>query len=530
MTLIGPTTSATEYRLDADAPLPEGLLAAFERYESALATNDVDALDDAFEPSDYSLRGDGSHMLRGRDAISSFRAARGGVPGRAIETLHVRVLSDELATIIAMLRSPRGGRGQQTHVWRRRHGAWRIVAAHVSSTSSRPLDTTLWTAAGDPLLPPAGTGPLDGVTVAVKDLFDVEGHRVGAGVPAFRAEQPLAERNAAAVQALVDAGASVAGIAHSDQFAYSLSGINSHYGTPTNPAAPDRIPGGSSSGPAAAVARGHADLGLGTDTAGSIRVPASYQGLWGLRTTHGAASLTGTVPLAPSFDAIGWLARDAETLLSAARAALPGAGPTAPARLVQIPEISALASTPVRAAFDEVAGALGAQSIAPRFPLEEWFTAFRTLQAWEAWQAHGSWIAAHPGQLGADVAPRFEAAAAVTAAEADSARAVVEAARAEIRTALAGSTLILPSTANPPIRLNAVQEAIDADRAHTLRLTFLASLAGLPALSAPLLDVDGLPVGVCFVGPAGSDVSLVETARDLARSTPVHHPNTMEIS
>ena len=122
----------------------------------------------------------------------------------------------------------------------------------------------------------------------MKDLFEVAGFAVGAGVPAYLAESRPAATSASAVEALVAAGADVIGIAQTDEFAYSVAGRNSHYGTPPNVAAPGSIPGGSSSGPASAVALGQVSIGLGTDTAGSIRVPASYQGLWGLRTSHGA--------------------------------------------------------------------------------------------------------------------------------------------------------------------------------------------------------------------------------------------------
>ncbi|MGW2557062.1 amidase family protein [Streptomyces sp. NPDC001635] len=132
---------------------------------------------------------------------------------------------------------------------------------------------------GEPLVAGSSAGPLRRVGVAVKDLFVVAGQRIGAGNPAWLAETEEEPSNAWAVGALLAAGADVLGIAHTDEFAYSLSGTNAHYGTPPNPAAPGRVPGGSSSGPASAVGLRQADAGLGSDTAGSIRVPASYCGL-----------------------------------------------------------------------------------------------------------------------------------------------------------------------------------------------------------------------------------------------------------
>ena len=163
-------------------------------------------------------------------------------------------------------------------------------------------------------------GPLSGVTLAVKDVIDVAGIPTGAGNPAFLDDAPPAPRHAAAVSRLLDAGADVIGKAHTDEFAFSLSGTNAHYGTPRNPRAPGRVPGGSSSGSASAVASGIAEIALGTDTAGSIRVPASYCGVWGLRPTHGRVPLEGVLPLAPSFDTCGLLAATGELL---ERAGLP---------------------------------------------------------------------------------------------------------------------------------------------------------------------------------------------------------------
>jgi Asp-tRNA(Asn)/Glu-tRNA(Gln) amidotransferase A subunit family amidase len=170
--------------------------------------------------------------------------------------------------------------------------------------------------AGVPLAPPLGSGPLDGLGIAVKDLIAVEGHPTGGGVPAYLAGQPPQAASAPVVTALRRAGAHLVGLAQTDEFAYSIAGSNSHYGAAPNPAAPSRLGGGSSSGPAAAAALGQAQVGLGTDTAGSIRVPAAYQGLVGFRPTHGAVPADGVLPLAPSFDTVGWLTRDVATSIA----------------------------------------------------------------------------------------------------------------------------------------------------------------------------------------------------------------------
>lgn len=166
-------------------------------------------------------------------------------------------------------------------------------------------------------VPNAPGGALAGLTLAVKDIFDVAGYRTGCGCPTRLAASPVAEATAPTVQRLLDAGARFVGKTHTDELAWSMYGMNAHFGTPVNPATPDRIPGGSSSGSAAAVAGGLADIAIGSDTGGSVRAPASFCGIWGLRPTHGRVSLEGAMALAPSFDTCGVFARDGATLARA---------------------------------------------------------------------------------------------------------------------------------------------------------------------------------------------------------------------
>jgi len=167
-----------------------------------------------------------------------------------------------------------------------------------------------------PVLLAAGSseGALSGLTFAVKDLYDVAGTRTGAGNPDRLAEAPVATENAAPVDALLESGAELIGKTVTDELAFSLSGTNIHYGTPRNPTAPGRVPGGSSSGSVSAVADGLVDFALGTDTGGSTRVPASYCGVFGLRATHGRISRRGVFLLAPSFCSIGVFSRSAAVL------------------------------------------------------------------------------------------------------------------------------------------------------------------------------------------------------------------------
>ncbi len=377
------------------------------------------------------------------------------------------------------------------------------------------MDVRIWRVVGEPLVAGATGGALAGESVAVKDLFSVAGHAVGAGNPEYLAGAPVASVHAGAVRALVEAGASIRGIARTDEFAYSVMGANAHYGTPPNPRAPGRMPGGSSSGPAAAVALGEASIGLGTDTAGSVRVPASWQGLWGLRTTHGVVSRDGLLPLAPSFDAVGWVARSAEVLRRTVAASIAGDG-TAGDEFVVCPELVGMADAGVRVAFEQRvrrAGRLREVRLPER---GEAFAAFRTVQAAEAWRAHGGWVSSHPDALGADVAARFAWAAAVTEGEEAKARAELAGFRERVEGALGDGVLVLPTTPTAAPLRTADAAELDAVRSATITMTCLASILRRPAVSAPVLESERAPVGLSLLGPRGSDLDLLARASAIA--------------
>ncbi len=371
-----------------------------------------------------------------------------------------------------------------------------------------------------PLPAGSGTGPLAGVRVAVKDVVAVAGQRTGAGVPRWLERALPAAASAPALQALLDAGAAVAGLARTDELAFSLLGVNAHYGTPPNPAAPGRVPGGSSSGCAAAVAGGAADLGLGTDTAGSLRVPGSWCGLHAWRPTHGAVDTTGVLPLAPSFDTVGLLARDAGLLAAAARVLLPGASAPVrrPAALLRSRTLLGLAEPATARAVEAALAALAERTGLPVRDVGddvtadeagEWAAAFRTAQAAEAWAAHGAFVTAEPGALSPAVEARFRAGERTGAAQLAAARAVVERTRARLDAVLEDGWLCLPSTATPAPPVGAPPELFEAVRAGTLPLTTLASQTGVPAVGLPAGRAGGLPVGLCVLAPRGEDRSLL---------------------
>ncbi len=244
-------------------------------------------------------------------------------------------------------------------------------------------------------------------------------------------------------------------------------------------------------------------------------MPGAYQGLWGIRTSHGSIDTHGLLPLAPSFDTVGWLTRDAATLAAVAECLVPE-DDSIPDRLVIDPDVCAVADTAIEAATRSAGLALGAEPVDLGADLGTWYAAFRTVQAFEAWEQHGSWISAHPGALETEVAERFAYAATVDAAAAAAARRVLAEASSQVRAVLAGRILVLPSTAAlPPSRAIGTADR-EAARAHTLRLTCLASIAGLPAVTVPMGRLGGVPAGLCLVGPRGTDRSLIRLASSSA--------------
>jgi amidase len=398
---------------------------------------------------------------------------------------------------------------------------WRVAPADLPGSSAGP-----WAPARG-----AG-GALEGMRVAVKDLYAVAGQRVGAGNPAYLAEAPAEPYSAWAVESLAAAGARPEGIAHTDEFAYSLAGRNQAYGTPPNGLDPRRIPGGSSSGSASAVAAGLAEIGLGTDTGGSIRVPSSYQGLFGLRTTHGLIPRDGLLPLAPSYDTVGWMARDAGAMLAATRslvASATGATPVeAPIRRILVdrslmaeaePEVAEALLRELDAARSAGAVVLEETSTGLERHLDDWAEAFRVTQAAEAWREWGEWVLAHAGSLTDTGRQRFATAWGILPAQEDEALGMVGQARRRIRDVVPeGACLAVPAAATVAPLLEATPDQEQEAREATMRLTCLGGLSGLPVAVAPLLTGRGNGAGLGLVGPAGEDVALVAAAGECSRA------------
>ncbi|MCH7913371.1 MAG: amidase [Deltaproteobacteria bacterium] len=372
-------------------------------------------------------------------------------------------------------------------------------------------------------LPGAPEGPLAGLTFAAKDLFDVAGFVTGAGNPDWLRTHEPATKTAPAVQAVVDAGATLVGKTHMDELAFSINGENAHYGTPVNSRAPGRIPGGSSSGSASVVAGEMVDFALGSDTGGSVRIPASYCGTCGFRPSHGRISLAGVVPLAPSFDTVGWFAGKASVLERVGRVLLADSSERSrPRRLLLADDAFAMADASVRSALqpavDGLADMIGATvhvTLSGK-GLEEWMLAFRILQGREIWTSHGDWIRRVGPSFGPGVKERFEWVATIDAGSIARAEPVREEVSARLDGLLAeGEVLCLPTAPTiaplkdtPPQELGSVRDRIMA-------LTCIAGLACLPQVSLPVGAIEGCPVGLSLMARRASDVTLLEVARDL---------------
>ncbi|MBP1849435.1 amidase [Rhizobium halophytocola] len=367
----------------------------------------------------------------------------------------------------------------------------------------------------------AETGPLAGCTLAVKDLFDVAGYPTGCGSPLVLAASGTKDKTAPAVQTLLDAGARFVGKTHTDELAWALYGVNPHFGTPRNPAAPDRIPGGSSSGSASAVAAGLADIGLGTDTGGSIRAPASFCGLWGLRPTHGRISLYRCMELAARFDTCGFLTRDGD-LLAQTAAVLLGEDrtplPDAP-RLVLAADMAARLGPSQRALFDRtfaglemaeanVYGAIGPDGL---------YQAFRTLQAADARHFVVPLIARTGMPLGGGLDARYAFAMSLTDADVAKADAVQTVFTSHMEGLLGSfSVLVAPAVPDAAFRRDAPPEIFENFRHAAMTLLSVAGMAGLPQVVMPAGLIGGAPFGVSLIGPRGSDLSLIALAIRLA--------------
>jgi len=376
-----------------------------------------------------------------------------------------------------------------------------------------------------PVVGGAATGPLAGLTAVVKDMYDIARSRTGGGNPDWLAAQRPATRHAAAVAQILAAGAAITGKTICDEFFYSVAGANAHYGTPANLRAPGRLPGGSSSGSAAACGANACDFALGSDTGGSVRVPASFNGLYGLRPTHGRVDLTGAMAMAPTFDVGGWFANAPGVFRRVGTVLLGGEAVAAPVtRLIIAADAFAQADGEVAALGREflrqTARLLPTPielTVAPG-GFDEWREAFRIVQAKEVWETFGDFVTRAKPKLGPGIKERMDFAATVTPQAADAARKIISAGRGHIRSLLPpGSILALPTSPSIAPLLGLGSDEMESFRVRAMRLTCMASLSGVPQMNLPVGTVDGCPAGLSLMAWPGGDEALLDLAAALAR-------------
>jgi amidase len=371
----------------------------------------------------------------------------------------------------------------------------------------------------------AASGPLAGLSAVVKDMYDIAGERTGCGSPEWLATHPPAARNCPPVQKILDAGATIIGKTVCDEYFYSVSGANAHYGTPVNIRAPGRLPGGSSAGSAAACGAGLCDFALGSDTGGSVRVPASFNGIYGLRPTHERIEHSGVADMAPSFDVPGWFAATPGVFRKVGAVLLDNRGVAAQInRVVVLEDAFAQAEEPVADLLrtllefmsDDLPG-MAHGRIAPD-GFDPWREAFRIVQAYETWQTFGAFVTKHRPNIGPGVKERMQFASTVTSAQADASREVVNKARDHIRQIVVpGTVLALPTAPSIAPKIEISGAELEEFRTRVMRLTCTSGISGLPQMNIPGGTINGCPIGLSFIGWAGGDEALLDLACELSR-------------
>ena len=365
----------------------------------------------------------------------------------------------------------------------------------------------------------ASSGPLAGLAFGLKDIFDVAGHKTGFGNPDWLRTHEAATAHAQVTKKLLDAGANLAGKTHTEEMAFSLTGENAHYGTPLNVRAPERIPGGSSSGSASAVAGGLVDFAIGSDTGGSVRGPASFCGIYGIRPTHGRISLEGVCALAPGFDTCGWFARDADMMARVGEVLL-GGKVAKPGRLLLAQDAFALvmpnAVQALQSALERVTRVLGqAEPVTVSAEgLSAWFDVFRVLQFAEIWDTHRDWVTREKPKFGPVIGHRFEVVAKSDPAEVARMVPRREAIAAQLDQLLADNAiLLLPTVPDIAPLKNSTPEQTTAFRERAMGMLCISGLGRLPQVSLPLATVQGYPLGLSLIAAQGNDEMLLAVAK-----------------
>ncbi|XP_042502519.1 outer envelope protein 64, chloroplastic [Macadamia integrifolia] len=398
--------------------------------------------------------------------------------------------------------------------------------------------------------PPKAPHPLTGLSFAAADVFDINGCITGLGNPEWIRTHEAATRTSPVVSAVIEGGATCVGKTVVDEMAYSVNGENKHYGTPTNPIAPARVPGGSSSGSAVAVAAKLVDFSLGTDTVGGVRVPAGFCGIIGFKPSHGAVSHIGIIPVAPSFDTVGWFARDPSVLrrVSHVLLQLPYADKRMPRNIIIADDCFQLSKVPVDRVTQVVIRStekLFGRQVLKRANLGDYLdskvpslkqfhnekrngelkissirslaNATQLLQRHEFKSNHGEWINLTKPVLDTFVSAQLQEVS--TDAKLEHCHLV----RNEVRSALNSllkddGILVIPTVASPPPKLGSKEILSEDYQSRNYSLLSIASMSGCCQVSVPLGLHDKCPVSLSFIARHGGDRFLLDTVETMFAS------------
>ncbi|KAB7666835.1 amidase [Bacillus sp. B1-b2] len=365
-------------------------------------------------------------------------------------------------------------------------------------------------------LNPIKKGKLDGLTFAVKDVFSIKGYTSSAGNPDWLATHEPAKQTAVSIQTLLENGASLMGTTITDELMYSLNGENYHYGTPINPKDKNRIPGGSSCGSAVTVAAGQSDFSLGTDTGGSVRIPSSYCGIYGIRPTHGVVNIDGVIPLAKSFDTVGWMATNPETLLKVGETLLPLNKTGEFTRFIVAEDAWELLDTEVVSAYDPILTSIKNSinqcetTVLAKEGLKEWAETFRILQGLEIWEEHKEWITREKPMFGPGIAERFHMASLLNPNDKEKHSKKRSIIRDKMEKLLEDDgVLIIPTAPGIAPLLHLPVAELEEKRSKTLQLCCIAGLSGLPQVNIPISEWNGVPIGLSFIAGKNQDLKLL---------------------
>jgi amidase len=366
------------------------------------------------------------------------------------------------------------------------------------------------------------SGPLSTLSFALKDIYDVKGFPTGFGNPTWQSTHPLATQTNSSVQSLLDAGASLVGKTHCDELTYNLFGNNAHYGSPINSSSPSRMTGGSSNGSAAAMAAGLVDFAIGSDTGGSIRAPASFCGLYGIRPTHGKISLDHSCGLAPSFDTLGWLTKDPVLLNQIGKVLLtPSFNDSFSSQVTKfyfLKEAFDVIDPMYSKILKESASHLGTfhEVSIGNDSLLEWADQFRILQGAEVWNNLGSWVGSHWDALSPPIRARFEMASNLKEEHIAQAKSKWLEIKEKMNQLLdPGTVLVLPTVAGIAPLLNAQNDELEIYRKQCFQLLCISGLCGTPQISLPITQFEQAPLGISIMGARNSDLQLLQIAEDL---------------